>query len=180
MKKTSLVLLVAGIFLVLTAFSTMALARGPFFTGSIQGNLQEVSQTGKVNSYSNGLRCGFHRFSGSGETTLPCFGRGRRVEIWADALNLKVEEFVRLRQSGKSIAEIAAEKNLKLEDVIKKVLKAEKEYLEELVKEGKISRERANDLLEFKKQRLTDMAKSKVNGPYGKGYRGGGCFMGRI
>lgn len=109
---------------------------------------------------------------------------GKRSAYWAEALGITAEEFTNLRSQGKTVEEIAKSRGVSLEEVIDKVLEKDRQYLDTLVRNGQITEEDAERILQFRKQRLTERATQKPgNSCLGKEntgcYRGSGGCCGR-
>jgi hypothetical protein len=106
-------------------------------------------------------------------------GRGARLNDWAAALNLTPEEFILLRQQGKTIEQIAKDKGLDVEAVVEKIFTKDKANFDELVKAGKLTSEQAESILKFRKERLLERAQSNGKPSWaGKGRAGAGCCGG--
>lgn len=161
--KRSLMVIVAAIMLFVVAISAVS------FASEYKNNTAQTATSSNVQLNTSSASNGYG-----------CYGRGKRVQAWADALGISVDEFVSLRSSGKTIAEIADEKGLNLEDVVKKVLKNDADYLNQLVAKGQLTKERANEILKVKEQRLLERAKAAPGTGYcsGSGCRGAGLGFG--
>lgn len=115
------------------------------------------------------------------QTQVPgaCYGKGKKFQVWADALGISANEFASLRASGKTIAEIAKEKGLSVDDVINKVLESDKQYLDSLVKQGKLTQDQEDAILKLRKERLTERVNSQPGKPSwagkGNGFNRGNC-----
>jgi hypothetical protein len=165
MKKSFLVVAVA-LMLFVIAISAVS------FASEYRNNAGQVATASSI-----------QQSTGSNTNGYGCYGRGKRVQSWADALGISTDEFISLRSSGKTIAEIAAEKGLKIEDVVKKVLQSDADYLNQLVSKGQLTRERADEILKLKEQRLLERANAAPGAGScsgrGCGGAGQGCGAGR-
>lgn len=104
-------------------------------------------------------------------------GAMRRTADWAEALGITTDELAALRQQGKTIEEIAKEKGLNIEDVVDKVLEKDREYLDSLVKSGKLTADDAQKILEFRKARVLERAKTGPGRPSWAGSGKSGAFQ---
>jgi hypothetical protein len=101
-------------------------------------------------------------------------------EALAKALDMTVDELNAALQSGKTVAEIAEEKGISTEDLQQAMLDAHAEVLAQAVKDGKLTQEQADQMLEYMK------ANPGMGWGYGyrmgpgmmNGYRGGPGFDG--
>ncbi|MBC7077518.1 MAG: hypothetical protein H5T92_04340, partial [Synergistales bacterium] len=87
----------------------------------------------------------------------PC--RGDRLESVARVLGMSADELKVELDQGKTIEDIAKEKGLTLEQLHQKVLEAKIQEIQQAVKDGKLSQDKADQLI----QRLQ-------NAPLGKGF----------
>lgn len=100
---------------------------------------------------------------------------GMRGEF-ADVLGMPEDEFQAARQEGKTIAELAKEKGIKVEDLAAKVIELRKAELQQLVKDGKLTQEQVDAMLGNMKSRMEQMIKGDFTGPMhskGMGHGGG-------
>lgn len=133
--------------------------------GSAQANAPQTTDTQIEieKKYPNGERLGQH-FSGTMRDTL------------AKTLGITVDELCTLRSSGKSIAQIGEEKGISSKDLVKKLTKARTEQVEQLFKDGKITADQKDRVLNDLESRIeeqinrTDVGKDH----HGKG-SGGKC-----
>lgn len=99
-------------------------------------------------------------------------------EALAKALDMTVDELNAALQSGKTVAEIAEEKGISTEELQQAMLDAHAEVLAQAVKDGKLTQEQADQMLEYMK------ANPGMGWGYGyrmgpgmmNGYRGGPGF----
>lgn len=104
-------------------------------------------------------------FHGPKGGPFPGGPKGNRLDLMAQVLGMSADELkVELKQ-GKKIEDIAKEKGLTLEQLHQKLLEAKIQEIEQAVKEGKLSQEQADKLI----QRLQ-------NAPQGKGFGHWGRF----
>jgi ribosomal protein S20 len=83
----------------------------------------------------------------------------------AEILDMTPQELHEALQSGKTLEQMAADKGLTLEQLKEKVLEARKAELQKLVEEGKLTREKADEIL----SRLENMDLTKCPPPVPKG-----------
>ena len=72
---------------------------------------------------------------------------GSMNESVADALGMSVDDYLAARKEGKSIAAMAEEKGVNVKDIVKVVTESRKTELEKLVKEGKLTQEQMDNML---------------------------------
>jgi len=105
----------------------------------------------------------------------------RGIDAAAEALGMDATELAAERQAGKSLAEIAASKGISTDTLIEKLLAARKTALDEAVASGRITQERADDMLEHMSETIADHIDDTETGPRGgmRGFGGqgmrGGC-----
>ncbi len=97
----------------------------------------------------------------------PVFG-GPRLDALAQALGMTTEELKAQLEQGKKISDIAQEKGLTEEQLRQKLLEAKIQAIRQAVEEGKISQEKADEMI----QRLQNV-------PQGKGFNHFGRHFGR-
>lgn len=93
-----------------------------------------------------------------------------------ELLGISATELCEARQSGKSLAELAAEKGIEKETVVDTLIVARRQSLQELVAAGKITQEQADACLENMKARVEDNIESNISGNSSQGRKG--CGMG--
>jgi len=84
------------------------------------------------------------------------YGYTQMLEIKAEVLGITVEELQKELQSGKTMLDIAEEKNITSEQLHERILEAQKERLQELVKSGVLTQEQANVRIQIMEQRQKD------------------------
>lgn len=92
----------------------------------------------------------------------------------SQVLNLSEDALYEARQSGKSLVEIANEQNVTRETLVNKMVDIRKEALDKAVKDGVITQEQADFMLENMKNRVDTMVEREDFGPNpGQGMRMG-------
>jgi hypothetical protein len=84
-------------------------------------------------------------------------GIGGSLDAISDALNMTPEELREAFSSGKTIGEIAKEKNVDVDGLIDTLVKEATEHIDELEQSGKISSEQADKLKADLKERITTL-----------------------
>jgi hypothetical protein len=118
---------------------------------------------------------GWHGFQGEGAVCS---------ETVSELLGLTPEELCDLRQEGKSLAEIAAEQNVNVDELVEAIIAEKIEAVQARVDEGAITQEQANLMI----QQMTERTELAVNrtttgpaewrmGGYGKSGEGAGPGM---
>jgi Spy/CpxP family protein refolding chaperone len=110
-----------------------------------------------------------------------CRGFGGIGYAVAEKLGLTPEEFMKERAAGKSFAEIAKEKNVSPEELSEEIIKERKSHIEEMVKEGVISPEQGEWMIERMQERVKERIENGRRGfgmGYGKGMQGGHGYCG--
>ncbi|WHY75296.1 DUF2680 domain-containing protein [Neobacillus sp. WH10] len=72
---------------------------------------------------------------------------GLMKESVADVLGMSVDDYLAARKEGKSITDLAEEKGVNVKDIVKVVTESRKTELEKLVKEGKLTQEQMDNML---------------------------------
>ncbi|GEM_PF-1199459 len=106
--------------------------------------------------------------------------QGGMLETVADLLGLTVDEIIDLRNEGLSLAEIAATKDVTVEELVDHLLSFRAEFLAEKVADGTITSEQADAILESMRERMTERVQDTAIGPFGNGRgqgRGGYCWQ---
>ena len=98
-----------------------------------------------------------------------------------DLLGMTAEELQAERLDGKSLAEIAASKDVTVDEVVDVMMAAKKAEVTQLVADGKVTQERADFMLERMETQVTSMLERTDTGapsetPMGRGMRGGRGF----
>ena len=103
-------------------------------------------------------------------------GYGMMSDAITKLLGISQEQIQAEREAGKSIVEIAQEKNINEQTLIGSMLEARKQNLQEAVSNGYLTQEQADERLEWMKERIEKQA---VNGGgcFGHGGCGGGCHQ---
>ena len=104
----------------------------------------------------------------------PGFGPGEGLHgaahgAIASALSMSSEDLFTAMRSGKTVAQLAQEKGIDLEAVVKAALEAHDKALDEQVQAGRISQEQAD----WMDARMEANVRAMVAGQYGPGMRGG-------
>lgn len=99
---------------------------------------------------------------------------GRLLDIVAKLTGLSTEEVAKQRAEGESIADIAASKGVEADAVVVAALDARKAALDELITDGTITQEQANEMLERMSARLSDRITSTETGSNRRGAGGPG------
>lgn len=90
---------------------------------------------------------------------------GTMPNIIAEALGMTVDELQAARAGGKSVADLAKEKGIKVDDLTNKMLNAKKSQLEQLVKDGKITQEQLDIMLNNMKTMMKQAIERDTIGP---------------
>lgn len=104
-------------------------------------------------------------------------GRAGQHDAVAELLEMTAEDLQAERLAGRSLAEIAADKGVLVEELTEAILKARKANLDQLVVDGKLTSAQAELMLERMEAQVKVMLEQKVPGPMmgrGQGMRGGG------
>ncbi|WP_428909594.1 DUF2680 domain-containing protein [Niallia sp. Krafla_26] len=112
----------------------------------------------------SGAGMGYH-FAGSLSTVI------------AEAFNISVEELQTARSEGKSVADLAKEKNVSLDELKTKVLEARKSELQQLVSDGSITQEQMDDMLVNMESRIASALENNGFG-FNHGHMNGRGGMG--
>lgn len=169
MNKNSLFLIAAVFLVTVFAASTIAFAVSSFKPGN-------YTQTGEVNSDNSGGYCYWASDTDNSGSGGGFCNSGQGKSEWPEALGMTEEDYYQARQSGKTIEELAVEKGISVEDAVNKVFSDDIEYLEELVSNGEIDREKAEEIIEFRKDRLIDRTDDNPGPPvWSDGGNGMGC-----
>lgn len=100
------------------------------------------------------------------------------IAIAAEKLGLTTQELLTELQAGKTIAEVAAEKNVAVDDIVETVVASRSEQLNQLVMNGQLTQEQADAMLTLMKTNVTE----RINAawPAGGFGRGGGMMGGMM
>ncbi len=102
---------------------------------------------------------------------------GTMHDMMAIELGMTADELYTARSEGKSIAELAEEKGLDVNALNEKMIDVRKAELEQLVKDGKITEEQKNLMLENMEARMKTAIEREITGPMNG--REGGMGMGQ-
>ncbi len=97
---------------------------------------------------------------------------GGMLQTWADALGMKVEDVTAAVRDGKTIADLAKEKGVAIEDLVAKALDARKAAVQEAVDEGRLTQAQADAMLERMQEQMTENLQNGTCAP------GAGCGRG--
>lgn len=114
---------------------------------------------------------------GSGAGMMGKYFSGTMAEVIAGELGMSIDELHAARIEGKSIALLAEEKGIAVEPLMDKMMEVRKAELEQLVKDGKVTKEQMNLMLENMEVRMKTAIERKNTGPMNG--RGGGMGMGQ-
>ncbi len=114
----------------------------------------------------------------AGAVDAVCQGAGWGFNAISETLQkltgMKPEDVQAQRQAGKSVVQIAKEKGVAEDAVVKEVLAARKASLDEAVKAGRITQERADYMLNNMTENVKDGLNRTETGPRGDTGRMGG------
>jgi polyhydroxyalkanoate synthesis regulator phasin len=91
-----------------------------------------------------------------------------QVDVLAEVLGLSDEDLVAAMRDGKSVADVAAEQGVALEDVVEALLAGPREHLEEAVAEGRITQEEADERLAEMEQHINERLQEPIRIPQGQ------------
>ncbi len=97
---------------------------------------------------------------------------GSMLDDIAQVLGITEDELYQLRSSGKSIADIAKDKGISTEKITETILKEKKEQLDQLVKDGKITEEQRDYIMDLMDVNIKDAIS---NDDFGPAFRGNGA-----
>ena len=98
-------------------------------------------------------------------------------ELIADALGLTVDELQTATSEGKSVADLAEEKGIAIEELVAKLVEARKAELELLVNEGTLSQTQMETMLENMEAMMKNAIERGMVGPMnGRGGGPGNCL----
>lgn len=100
----------------------------------------------------------------------PRYGRTQMVDFLSNLLGKTKEEVQKLLNSNKTLAQIAVENGVKLEDFKKAMLQERTDYIDQMVKDGILTEERAKE--------IKDLLKKRINACDGTGNCGAGLGIG--
>lgn len=104
---------------------------------------------------------------------------GSMNTVIADALGMTIEEFQAARKDEKSVADLAKEKGISVEELLAVMLESKKSNLEQLVKDGNLTQEQMDSMLENMRTMMKQAIERDTTGPMqgrgkGMGYGGRG------
>lgn len=102
--------------------------------------------------------------------SAPRYGRMQNVDFLAKLTGKSSDEILKLMESGKTMAQIAEENGVTLDEFKKAMLSQREAYIDQMVKDGKITQGRA-DLIK-------KTIEERINFCDGTGYNGAGMGMG--
>ncbi len=94
--------------------------------------------------------------------------------IAAQVLGMDAPDLWSELQAGKSVAQVADEKGIPLDDIVNAILEPKSGRLNQLVSEGRLTQEQADTLLAMARERVEDMLTRVPRSPQGKGHPGRG------
>lgn len=103
---------------------------------------------------------------------------GTMHSVIADALGMTEEELQSARSEGKSVADLAKEKGVKVEDLVSKMVESRKAQLDQLVKDGKMTQEQMDAMLKNMEAMMKTGIERDFAGPM-HGNSGGMGMMGQ-
>jgi len=103
-------------------------------------------------------------------------GYGVMSDAVTKLLGMSQEQIQTEREAGKSIVEIAQEKNINEQALIGGMLEARKQNLQEAVTDGYLTQDQADERLEWMNERIKGQAENG-GGRFGHGGCGGGCHQ---
>ncbi len=124
-----------------------------------------------------GPRSGFGPGAGMMQRGMGPVGAGAEHAAVASALGVSSDELYTLRASGKSIAQIAQDKGVPLSKVTDAMLASHKVWLDQAVKDGRLTQAQADAMQSLMQSRIQTMVQTTGAGPHGmSGGRGGPGF----
>ena len=100
-------------------------------------------------------------------------GLGLCVDV-AEALGLTIDEYIKARREGKSIAELAEDQGLTVDELKAKLLEGPRAFVEEQLAAGRMSEAKAVYMLEVIEERVGLWLQDGGAGPFFGNWRGGG------
>ena len=121
------------------------------------------------------------RHFGPGRGHFGFFGHGHVLSTAADYLGLTQAQLRTQLNNGKSLAQVAKDRDKSVDGLIDKLVAAKKERIEAAVRDGRLTRAQANEIESDLKQQVTDFVnnaklefhfrKSRDGGPGLRGFR---------
>lgn len=101
------------------------------------------------------------------------------IAVAAEKLGLTTQELLTELQAGKTIAEVAAEKNVAVDTIVEAVIAPRAERLNQLVTDGQLTQEQADAMLTLMKANVTERINAEwPAGGFGRGMGRMGGMMG--
>ncbi len=77
--------------------------------------------------------------------------------IAAQVLGMEPQELLAELRAGKSVADVAQEKGIDLDEIVNAIIERKVDYLNQLVADGRLTQEQANILIDLETERVTKM-----------------------
>ncbi len=101
------------------------------------------------------------------------------IAVAAEKLGLTTQELLTELQAGKTIADVAAEKNVAVDTIVEAVIAPRTERLNQLITDGQLTQEQADAMLTLMKANVTERINAEwPAGGFGRGMMGGGRWGG--
>jgi hypothetical protein len=173
MMKTQKWMLLASVILFLGAVALVAFSiLTPYAWAQGPGTGMDWGQ-GMMADGDFGPRFGMGPGGGRGQMMGPGGPENSLISIAAEKLGLTNDELIAELQAGKTIADVAAEKNVALNTIVDAVVAAHTERLNEQVANGQLTQEQADAMLVLMKANVTERLNGQ--GPaQGRGFGFGG------
>lgn len=113
--------------------------------------------------------------SGAGMGTRGMMGKnfaGAMPEVIAEELGMTVDELQAARNEGKSVADLAEAKGVKVDALVAKMVESRKADLEQLVKDGKMTQEQMDTMLKNMESMMENAIERDTVGPVNGGKNG--------
>lgn len=88
--------------------------------------------------------------------------RGQKLEAFTKLFNMSEEDLKKELQSGKTIVDIAKDKNISEDQLVNTIIDAKKQHLDQLVKEGKITQTQEDEWVGYIKQMVSFKVKNNL------------------
>ncbi len=102
------------------------------------------------------------------------FHGGGLVEILAEELDMTTDEVISELSAGISVADLAAEHGVDVQEIVDAFVASRQEALDQAVEAGRMTQEQADEMLE----QMTERISEQVNEPWGSGDCGPGMMPG--
>ncbi|RBY87799.1 hypothetical protein [Blastococcus sp. TF02A-30] len=115
----------------------------------------------------------------AGHGGRPGWGPGPGLSAAADALGMTEDELrTALQEDGATLAQVAEDQGVAVEDLVAALVQAQRERIAEAVEEGRLTQEEADELLADVEERVSDRVDQEFpgrgpGGGWGPGHRGG-------